>query len=61
VPAKSGSRYRKTNEPPVGDTESSAYWESILKQEWLGMQRGKSKKLVYGWEYRDTDPLEDSE
>jgi hypothetical protein len=62
VPAQGGSRYNKKvsqTAPESLDPETRAYWEAILKREGLGMQRGKSKKLVYGHEDRskDTDDL----
>jgi hypothetical protein len=62
MPAKSGSRYTKPvarKDPKNLDLDSPDYWEAVLKREGLGMQRGKTKKLVYGHEFRDTDPNED--
>jgi hypothetical protein len=64
VSARGGSRYNKNvvrTDPKGLDPTSAEYWEAVLKREGLGMQRGKSAKLVYGWEYRDTDESDDSE
>jgi hypothetical protein len=57
VSAHGGSRYNKrvAQKDPEGDPESQQYWEAILKREGLGMQRGKSKKLVYGHEDQNKD------
>ena len=56
--ARGGSRYNKRvaqKDPENLDPESKQYWEAILKREGLGMQRGKSKKLVYGHEDQNKD------
>lgn len=55
--AKGGSRYNKRvarKDPKTLNFDSPEYWEAILKREGLGMQRGKSKKLVFGHEYFDS-------
>lgn len=56
--AKGGSRYNKKvarKDPDKLDPETVEYWEAILKREGLGMQRGKSRKLVYGHEDQNKD------
>lgn len=58
MPANPGSRYNKRvsrNDIESLDPTSPEYWEEVLKREGLGLQRGKTSKLVYGWEPYDTD------
>jgi len=35
--------------------EETSYWEDVLHDHHLGMERGKRKWIVYGHEYLDGD------